>query len=156
MRLGRKGNLVDNVSQGGISASIDTETGKILYGLSVSSAGDSLLTDHPDTGVRFTGVEIPHWQMILDLCRKAAKAVPLQRFVGWDIAVGKSGPVLIEGNSSGVEVAYDQFGNNGFMTEEFRNDMLEYGIRFPDRLPRINPGKIYQSYKISRRMNKIG
>jgi hypothetical protein len=156
MRLGRKGNLVDNVSQGGISASIDIETGKILYGLSISSRGDSLLTDHPDTGVRFTGVEIPHWQMILDLCRKAAKAVPLQRFVGWDIAVGKSGPVLIEGNSSGVEVAYDQFGNNGFMTEEFRNDMLEYGIRFPDRLPRINPGKIYQSYKISRRMNKIG
>ncbi len=94
--------------------------------------------------------------MILDLCRKAAKAIPLQRFVGWDIAVGKSGPVLIEGNSSGVEVAYDQLENKGFMTEEFRSDMLEYGIRFPERLPGISPGKIYRSYKISRRTYKIG
>jgi len=156
MRLGRKGNLVDNVSQGGISASIDKETGKILYGLTVTSGEDSLFTDHPDTGVRFTGVEIPFWNEILDLCRKAAKAIPLQRFVGWDIAVGKSGPMLIEGNSSGVEVAYDQLGNKGFMTEEFRSDMLEYGIRFPDRLPGISPRKIYQSYKISRRLYKIG
>jgi hypothetical protein len=94
--------------------------------------------------------------MILDLCRTAAKATPLQRFVGWDIAVGKSGPMVIEGNSQGVEVALEQLNNKGFMTEEFRSDMLEYGIRFPDRLPPINPGKIYQSYKISRRLSKIG
>ena len=50
---------------------------------------------------------------------------------------------MIEGNSQGVEVAYDQLNNKGFMTEEFRSDMLEYGIRFPDWLPGINPGKFF-------------
>jgi len=55
-----------------------------------------------------------------------------------------------------VSKLYDQLGDRGFMTEEFRNDMLAYGIRFPDRLPGINPVKIYQSYKISRRLNKVG
>lgn len=156
MRLGRRGNLVDNVSQGGISASIDKESGTIINGLSLTAGEDSSFTEHPDTGVRFTGVKIPHWDQVLELCRKAAGAMPLQRFVGWDIAVGPEGPVLIEGNSSGVEVAYDQLGNKGFMTDEFKSDMLEYGIHFPDRLPGISPRKIYQSYKISRRMHKIG
>lgn len=156
MRLGRKGNLVDNVSQGGISASINKESGVIINGLSLTAGEDSSFTEHPDTGVRFTGVKVPHWNRVLELCRKAASTMPLQRFVGWDIAVGPEGPVLIEGNSSGVEVAYDQLGNKGFMTDEFKTDMLEYGIRFPDRLPGISPGKIYQSYKISRRMYKIG
>jgi glutathione synthase/RimK-type ligase-like ATP-grasp enzyme len=156
IRMGRNGNLVDNISQGGIHATIDIETGMITGGLSIISREQSYITDHPDTGARFKGIEIPHWPQILDLCRKAAKVTPLQRFVGWDIAVGESGPVVIEGNSTGVEVAYDQLGDRGFMTEEFRNDMLAYGIRFPDRLPEINPVKIYQSYKISRRLNKVG
>ncbi len=156
IRLGRQGKAVDNISQGGMGGTIDMETGKILFGLSATKGKYSYVADHPDTGVRLAGTEIPHWQMVLDLCRTAAKATPLQRFVGWDIAVGKSGPIVIEGNSQGVEVAYDQLNNNGFMTEEFRSDMLEYGIRFPDRLPGINPGKIYQSYKISRRLSKIG
>ena len=156
IRMGRNGNLVDNVSQGGISATIDPETGKIRDGLLITSGKELYISDHPDTGVRFTGIEIPYWQRVLDLCREAAKATPLQRFVGWDIAVGESGPVIIEGNSFGVEVASEQLDNNGFMTEEFRSDMLEYGIRFPERLPGISPGKIYQSYKISRRTYKIG
>jgi hypothetical protein len=155
IRMGRNGNLVDNISQGGIHATIDMKTGKITSGFSITSGIESYFTSHPDTGVKFTGIEIPYWQTILDLCRKVAKATPLQRFVGWDIAVGKSGPVLIEGNSTGVEVAYDQLHDRCFMTQEFRNDMLEYGIRFPERLPEISPRKIYQSYKISRRMNKI-
>ena len=154
--MGRNGNLVDNVSQGGISATIDPETGKIRDGLLITSGKELYISDHPDTGVRFTGLEIPYWQRVIDLCREAAKATPLQRFVGWDIAVGKSGPVIIEGNSFGVEVAFEQLDNNGFMTEEFRADMLEYGIRFPERLPGISPGEIYQSYKISRRTYKIG
>lgn len=155
IRMGRKGKLVDNISQGGIHAAVDMESGKIEHGLSIESRVEVSITNHPDTGVEFEGIEIPYWQSILDLCRNAAKATPFQRFVGWDIAVGRSGPVLIEGNSTGVEVAYDQLNDRCFITEEFRNDMLEYGIRFPDKLPGINPRKIYQSYKISRRMNKI-
>jgi hypothetical protein len=155
IRIGRNDNLVDNISQGGIHAAIDMETGKTTDGLLIISGVESYITNHPDTGVKLNGIEIPYWQRILDLCRKVAKATSYQRFVGWDIAVGKSGPVLIEGNSTGVEVAFDQLNDRWFLTEEFRNDMLEYGIRFPDKLPGISPRKIYQSYKISRRMNKI-
>jgi len=156
IRMGRKGNLVDNISQGGIHAAVDMETGRIAHGLSIISGVESSITNHPDSGVEFTGVEIPYWQSILDLCRDAAKATPFQRFVGWDIAVGSAGPVLIEGNSTGVEVAYDQLNDHWFMTDEFRYDMLEYGIRFPDKLSGISLRKIYQSYRISRRMHKIG
>ena len=155
LRMGRNGNLVDNISQGGIHATIDKETGKITDGLSITSGEESYITNHPDTGIRFHGIEIPHWQSVLDLCRKAAKLTPFQRFVGWDVAVGKSGPVVLEANSTGVEVAYDQVDDRGFMTEEFRADLLEYGIPWPDRLPGVSPSKIYQSYKISRRMHRI-
>ena len=96
-----------------------------------------------------------HWRPF-ENCRKAAKATPFQRFIGWDIAIGKSGPVFIEGNSTGVEVANLQINNRGIMTEEFKNDMLQYGIHFPDKVPGISLRKIYQSYKISRKTNKIG
>jgi hypothetical protein len=155
LRMGRNGNLVDNISQGGIHGTIDIETGKITDGLSIISGNQSFITNHPDTGVKFQGIEIPYWRSVVDLCRKAAKLTPFQRFVGWDVAVGKSGPVIIEGNSDGVEVSYDQINSRGFMTEEFRNDMLEYGIPWPDKLPGISPSRIYQSYKISRRMYRI-
>jgi hypothetical protein len=155
LRMGRHGNLVDNISQGGIHASVDQETGRIVYGLAITSREESLIAEHPDTGTSFVGVEIPFWDRILDLCRKAAKGTPLQRFIGWDIAIAKEGPVLIEGNSTGVEVAYDQINGQGFITETFRRDMLEYGIRFPERMPGISLDKIYRSYKISRRMSKI-
>ena len=155
IRLGRNGSLTDNISQGGIHASVDKETGRIKNGFWMKSGIETTLGTHPDTGTVFKGMEIPFWQDILELCRKAATETPFQRFIGWDIAVGKSGPVLIEGNSTGVEVVYDQFDGRGFMTDEFRNDMLAYGIRFPERLPGISLRKIYQSYKISRRMNKI-
>jgi glutathione synthase/RimK-type ligase-like ATP-grasp enzyme len=155
LRMGQQGNLVDNISQGGIHATVDMETGIIAAGLSLNSGEESYMVEHPDTGIQFQGTEIPQWQMILDLCRKAARATPLQRFVGWDIAVTETGPVMVEGNSFGVEVAFDQLDDRGFMTQEFRNDMLAYRIRFPERLPGINPRKICQSYKISRRMHKV-
>ena len=155
LRMGRHGNLVDNISQGGIHASVDLKTGRIMSGLVIASREEASIAAHPDTGTNFLGVEIPFWDPILDLCRKAAAATPFQRFVGWDIAVGTAGPVLIEGNSTGVEVAYDQVSAQGFMTAAFRRDMLEYGIRFPERLPGISPRRVYQSYKISRRMDKI-
>ena len=156
MRMGRNGTLVDNISQGGIHGSVDTATGKITGGFSITNRKQSEITEHPDTGVRFAGREIPFWLQVIDLCQKAASVTPFQRFVGWDIAIGKNGPILIEGNSDGVEVSYDQINRRGFVTEEFRSDMQEYGIRLPERIPGISPRRIYQSYKISRRMHKIG
>jgi hypothetical protein len=156
MRMGRNGTLVDNISQGGIHGSIDPATGKITGGFSVTARRQSDITEHPDTRVRFPGREIPFWQQVVDLCQKAASVTPFQRFVGWDIAIGKNGPILIEGNSDGVEVSYDQINRRGFITEEFRRDMQEYGIHLPERLPGFSPRRIYQSYKISRRMQKIG
>ena len=56
---------------------------------------------HPDSGKVIPGFKIPSWNNIVSAIKKAAHYVPTVRYVGWDIAVGKNGEVImIEGNKS--------------------------------------------------------
>lgn len=154
LRMGTHGNLVDNVCAGGIYSIIQMDSGMLNEGISRNLGEDIHVARHPDTGVKLEGFQLPHWQQITDLCLKAQLVTPHQRFIGWDIAVCKNGPVFLEGNSCGVDVANLQIDTDGFITGEFRKDMSAYGIDLPDRIPGISLRKLYQSYKISRNMDK--
>ena len=64
--------------------------------------GVELVEQHPDTGKNFSAVTIPFWAAALDLVVRAHGSVPaFSRFVflGWDVAITASGPLLIEANS---------------------------------------------------------
>ena len=99
LRIGRAGSLVDNQSSGGIVAPIDLGTG------TVSAAIDGLPTRavyvrHPDHGAQIEGRIIPAWREVMSLARDCLGAIPRVRFVGLDIAIGPTGPVVIELNVS--------------------------------------------------------
>ncbi len=53
---------------------------------------------HPVTGFPFRSVKVPFMKETLELVKKAAKAVPDTRFIGWDIAITPTGPDIIEAN----------------------------------------------------------
>jgi len=53
---------------------------------------------HPVTGYKFEGLKIPYMKEVIEFCKKAALEVPNIRFIGFDIAVTKNGPELIEVN----------------------------------------------------------
>ncbi len=53
---------------------------------------------HPMTGKKFADVKINGVQEAFDMVCEAAEKIPQVRYIGWDIAFSKNGPVLVEGN----------------------------------------------------------
>jgi hypothetical protein len=101
LRIGREASYpVDNWSQGGLSAAVDLETGRL--GRGVSHPGRSLTltwhSRHPETGAQIEGMTIPRWPEIaadlLEICR----SVPFLEYVGWDLILTDDGFKIVEGN----------------------------------------------------------
>lgn len=97
IKVGQKGSFVDNGGAGGIFALVDEKTGVII------TDGKDELNNvygvHPDTNVRFKGFQIPKWDEVTELAKKAANDFEEAKYIGWDIAIAKEkGPVIVEGN----------------------------------------------------------
>lgn len=96
IRIGNGKNCADNFHQGGMSALIDMNTGKL-----VGNAFDKDLNEfekHPLTHIKIDGYQIPYWQEVKDICLKAALVNQEVNAIGWDVAITKEGPTFIEGN----------------------------------------------------------
>jgi hypothetical protein len=118
---------VDNISSGGCQVTIGLQTGKLeKYGYSpILSVGVEIITEHPVTKTVFEDYSIPYFEQVKELVIKTARLMPGLRFIGWDVAIGESGPILIEGNSD-----YDLSGNDladgGYMANQtFRKVLKE-------------------------------
>jgi len=125
LRLGSGGSVTDNFSAGGLSATIDKETGII------TSDGYNHLHDtiekHPDTNETFRGFEIPFWQEAIAMIKEASTIVEGVNYIGWDVAFTEKGPVLVEGNFEGMFHAIQS--NNNYLKKDvlkilniFRNE----------------------------------
>ncbi len=53
---------------------------------------------HPLTGKKFSEVKVKDVKEAFEMCKKAALEVQEVRYVGWDVAFSKNGPVIVEGN----------------------------------------------------------
>lgn len=96
LRIGVGDSNIDNASSGGIYAQVDLKEG-VVVSCALNYAGDKVIR-HPDTGMIIPGFEIPMWSECLQFveeCSDIIKGVPL---VGWDIAIGPEGPILVEVN----------------------------------------------------------
>lgn len=98
LRIG-VGNHVDNFSAGGIAAPIDIATGEI-YQSAVSKTGSLTYEIHPITHEKIKGFTIPYWDEVINIVEETSKIIPEVRTVGWDIAITKDGPELVEGNDN--------------------------------------------------------
>lgn len=96
LRVGNGPRPVDNFDSGGMVVPVDRDTGRIT-GPARDKSG-KLYDRHPATQVKFEGYQLPLWSQVLDLVRRAGRTLPTIRYVGWDVAVTPSGPVLVEGN----------------------------------------------------------
>lgn len=97
MRLPRSDMIVDNFSEGGLSAEIDWRTG--LLGPALGHEGRHPWHDyHPDTQGRIMGAKVPQWSKLCELACAAHTAALDLAAVGWDISCHKGEPILIEAN----------------------------------------------------------
>lgn len=90
---------VDNLAAGNLAAPIDFNTG-VINGPAVYSdiTKPAETTTHPITGTEIVGFQIPYWNEVINMVRKAAKLETVNRTIGWDIAMTPEGPDMIEGN----------------------------------------------------------
>lgn len=139
IRIGRKGQIIDNETAGGIKADIDLQTGRIK-GSAMGSPTESRMP-LTDVGTPTDGHQIPCFDKVLEVVKKMHLRVPYFNLIGWDMSVDTEGkPTLIEWNSA---PQLSQVGHGpafGDLTEE----VLDLAMRRKNS--RFNG--IYLSYKL--------
>jgi len=96
LRVGNGIHEVDNFHKGGMGVQINTKEGKLK-----GNAIDKDLNEfkmHPTTKVYFNKFELPYWNETKKLVLDAALVNQNIKVVGWDVAITKNGPILVEGN----------------------------------------------------------
>ena len=71
--------------------------GKRIVGNVVDDFGNTYDT-HPLTGKKFSELQLPWITEAFEMCKEAALVVPQMRYIGWDVAFSKDGPLIVEGN----------------------------------------------------------
>ena len=90
---------MDNFTKGGLSASIDLETGILSDATSHPiNTTHTRYSSHPDTGFKFEGQVIPNWNDIKNEILNAVGELPMLKCVGWDFLLSDKGLIAIEGN----------------------------------------------------------
>jgi hypothetical protein len=89
--------LVNTGAKGAVIYPVQLETGRLAPG--VIRGRNEFFDVQPTSGRKATGFEIPLWSEALELCRAAhSDAFPTFPTVGWDVAITREGPVLVEMN----------------------------------------------------------
>jgi hypothetical protein len=121
---GRSG--VDNFARGSLAAPIDPHSGTI--GAGRRSSSDTATASHPQTGVRFQGMQIPYWSEVDRLVRDALDVLPGLHGIGWDVGITDAGPVIIEANPWwGADVLQVPHGR-GLVQGAFADYLHEFGL----------------------------
>jgi hypothetical protein len=126
LRMSTNKQHVDNISSGGCQVGIDLRTGRLKKeGYSkLSYYGVKVLRSHPITQTIFEDFEIPFFDSAKALVIEVASLIPGLRIVGWDVAIGETGPVLIEGNSD-YGMAGNDLSEGGYRTNAVFRKVLE-------------------------------
>lgn len=96
MRIGN-GGVIDNFCQGGMTAQIDFETGRIET--PAVDKEHNVYEKHPITGTPFVGYQLPHWDLLKQTLKEMALVDPDAVFVGWDMAITPEGVDMVECNN---------------------------------------------------------
>lgn len=84
-----------NLHQGAVGAGIDMCTGLTLNGV----LDNKIVDEHPDTGALIAGLEIPHWQSILETAARGFEVTELG-YLGVDMVIDRvHGPLILEMNA---------------------------------------------------------
>jgi hypothetical protein len=130
-RFGRKDATIDNYSEGGILASIDVATGRLGVGNLKMGGARIEVREHPDTGVRIEGTQLPSWPETLDLVRNLSAVSQPVRAVGWDIIISPEGPVVLEGNHDWGIMMMQSLGTGYLEDPEVGETLTSYGVELP-------------------------
>jgi len=96
-RMPRGNSFVDTFAAGGIASPVHPVDGT----LGPAVAKDircGVLHRHPDNAFPITGRQLPYWNETIELATVAHGCFPAFAFIGWDIVITDTGPMLLEAN----------------------------------------------------------
>lgn len=90
-----------NLHLGALGVAVNINNGRIGQGFD----GTKYIPAHPDSEVKFEGLQIPFWDEVISITKKTAKSLPL-KYLGLDIVLDDVlGPLIIEVNvRPGLEI----------------------------------------------------
>ncbi len=97
VRIGRKGQVIDNQCAGGISTTVtkDGKLGKYAFG---GYSTDNV--EKTDSGIVLDGYQLPSYDKAIAFVKEMHGYLPFFNLVGWDVAIQENGePILIEWNA---------------------------------------------------------
>lgn len=98
IRIGRKGQAIDNESAGGISTKINTDGTLCKWAYGAPGQDKIELTD---SGIKLEGYQVPSFEKAVDVVKEQHLNLPFQDLVGWDICIDADGePVMLEWNTT--------------------------------------------------------
>lgn len=92
-------NVADNFwREGNLLAPVVLENGVLGSAITDYGADGKWVDSHPDNGHAIKGYTIPHWNDIVLLATEAAALFETAPLLGWDIAITRNGPAIVETN----------------------------------------------------------
>lgn len=128
LRVGGKGNCVDNVSAGGVFVGVHLDSGKLKENALNFFHGSQvfgIFKTNPANGILFDGFQVPLFNEVIQTVIQAAGYIP-PALVGWDVAVGPSGPVLIEANVLYYGIITSDMAYGGYKKNPVYQKVLNY------------------------------
>jgi hypothetical protein len=125
IRMSTNNSYVDNISAGGCFVGVGLQTGQLKktgYS-SIKFVGAKVFKEHPVTKSLFDNFSIPYFNEVEELVIKAAGLMAELRLVGWDVAIGETGPILVEGNSD-YEIRGNDFAYGGYLANPIFRKVL--------------------------------
>lgn len=99
-RFGRNtSKLVDNLTQGGLAALVNTETGQLSQCASFDRTGRREHSHHPDTNQQINGIYVYNWELVKTKILEIAASIPYMPYLGWDIIITENSFKIIEANN---------------------------------------------------------
>ncbi len=95
IRIGNN-SFVDNTSSGGMLTMLDLKTGITQY--PACDTNMNIYKTHPKTKTKIKGIKIPYFLEAKKLVEKLSYLEPHIKYIAWDIAITKDGPVVVEAN----------------------------------------------------------
>lgn len=123
-------NFVDNFDDGkfgNMVANVDNRTGKVNRVVSGNGINRQLNQPHPDTGYDLAGSQVPMWEDLMSLMKRAAECFPGFRWQHWDVGLTSEGFVLYELNSAGNTDLVQASSGKGIYDDELKTFMSKYG-----------------------------
>jgi len=108
--------MSDNFWQvGSMIAEVNIDTGKLVKCKRGTALEAEWIEKHPSNEETFAGYQIPFWDDLKEIATQAHGLFPEFGVFGWDIAVTKEGPLIIECNANPFHSLYQLATGRGIL-----------------------------------------